>query len=161
MFTNNLVMFSFRSLTKILVGDQLQQRSFKAFHMVIPEPEHKDHIQHSLESSSVDHGVLDRVNLKTEFVKKTSVPSLEFVLDPFVKTRQCDMLKFTIHTRFMIWILVFGFGLIDISFHEQLSIKTSLLGFMYIRFILYTCMLHILDKLILVCLFMSFDVLVF
>ena len=117
MFTNNLVMFSFRSLVKILVGDQLQQRSFEAFHMVIPEPEHQDHIQHSLESSSVDHG-LDRADLKTEFVKQSSVPSLDFVLDPFVKIRIVDMLKCTIHTRF-------GF---DIGFHEQ-QIKTSLLYF--------------------------------
>ena len=54
--------------------------------MVIPEPEHQDHIEHSLESSSVDHG-LDRVDLKTKFIKKTSVPSLVFVLDPFVKIR--------------------------------------------------------------------------
>ena len=70
MFTNNLVMFSFRFLIKILVGDQLQQRCFGASHLVIQEPEYQDHIQHSLESNSVDHG-LDRVNLKTEFVKKT------------------------------------------------------------------------------------------
>ena len=34
--------------------------------MVIPEPEHQDHTLHSLESSSVDHGVLDRVDLKIE-----------------------------------------------------------------------------------------------
>ena len=47
--------------------------------MVIQEPERQDNIQHSLESSSVNHG-LDRVGLKTEFVKKTSVPSLVYVL---------------------------------------------------------------------------------
>ena len=51
--------------------------------MVIPEPEHQDHLYHSLESSSVDHG-LDRVDLKTEFVKKISVHSLVLCLDPFV-----------------------------------------------------------------------------
>ena len=114
MFTNNLGVFSFRPFTKILVGDQLQQRSFEAFYLVIPEPEHQDHIQHSLESSSVDHS-LDRVGLKMEFVKKISLPSLDCVLDPCVKIRQCDMLKFTTHTRFMI------FGLTDIGFHEQLD----------------------------------------
>ena len=43
---------------------------FGSFHMVIPEPEHQDHSLHSLESSSVD-GVLDRVDLKMEFIKKT------------------------------------------------------------------------------------------
>ena len=71
MFTNNLVMFSFRSLTKILVGVSLQQRSFEAF-------PNRDMLK---------KGVLDRVGLKTEFVKKTSVPSLDFVLDPCVKIR--------------------------------------------------------------------------
>ena len=54
--------------------------------MVTQEPEHQDHIYHSLESSSVDHS-LDRVGLKREFVKKTSVPSLVFILDPFLKIR--------------------------------------------------------------------------
>ena len=44
MFTNNLVMFSFRSLVKILVGDCFNKMVLKPFHMVIPEPEHKDHI---------------------------------------------------------------------------------------------------------------------
>ena len=39
MFTNNLVMFSFRSLIKILVGDELQQRCFGSFHKMIQEPE--------------------------------------------------------------------------------------------------------------------------
>ena len=34
--------------------------------MVFQEPEHQDHTLHSLESSSVDHGVLDRVDLKME-----------------------------------------------------------------------------------------------
>ena len=46
--------------------------------MVIQESEHQDHIYYSLESSSEDHG-LDRVGLKTEFVKKTLVPNLVFV----------------------------------------------------------------------------------
>ena len=62
MFTNNLVMFSFRSLIKILVGDSFNKMSFEAFHLVIPEPEHQDH---TLESSSWII-VLDRVNLKME-----------------------------------------------------------------------------------------------
>ena len=120
MFTNNLVMFSFRSLIKILVGDQLQQRWFGSFHMVIPEPEHQDHIQHSLESSSVE-GVLDRVGLETALYKKTSVPSLVCVLDLCVKIRQCDMLKFTIHKRFIFWIRYSGFWFNRSWFHEQLD----------------------------------------
>ena len=54
--------------------------------MVIQEPERQSHILHSLESSSVDHG-LDQVGLKTEFVKKTLVLSLVYVLDPLLKIR--------------------------------------------------------------------------
>ena len=52
--------------------------------MVIQEPKHQDHIYHSLESSSVNHG-LDRVDLETALYEKTSVHSLDFILDPFVK----------------------------------------------------------------------------
>ena len=63
----------------------------------------------------MDHG-LDRVGLKTEFVKKTSVLSLVYVLDPCVKIRKCGMLKFTTHTCFMFWFSVFG--LTDLGFHE-------------------------------------------
>ena len=55
--------------------------------MVIPEPEQQDHTLHSLESSSVDHGVLNRVDLETALYKKISVPSLVCVLDPCVKIR--------------------------------------------------------------------------
>ena len=40
-------------------------------------------------------------------------------------------------------------------------IKTSLHGLMYIRFVLYTCMLQLLDKLTLIYLFHVFYVLVF
>ena len=45
----------------------------------------------------MDHG-LDRVDLETALFKKTSVLCLVYVLDPFIKIRQCDMLKFTTHT---------------------------------------------------------------
>ena len=58
MFTNNLVMFSFRSLTKILVGVASTRGVFEAF-------PNRD---------MLNKRVLDRVGLKTEFYKKTSVP---------------------------------------------------------------------------------------
>ena len=48
-------------------------------------------------------------------------------------------------TYFRIW-----FSWID-------RIKTSLHGLMYIRFVLYTCMLHTLDKLILICIFICLE----
>ena len=160
MFTNNLVMFSFRSLTEILVGDQLQQRSFEAFHVVIPEPEHQDHTQHSLESSS-EFWSFGSSRLGDGALQEDLGILVQFVLDPCVKIRQCDMLKFTIHTRFMFWSRFSVFGLTDIGFHEQIVYQNKFKWFMYCRFILYTCILNFLDKLILICLFMRFGVLVF
>ena len=125
MFTNNLVMFSFRSLTKILVDDQLQQRCFGAFHKVIQEPEHQS-IQHSLESSSVDHS-LDRVDLETALYKKTSVHSLVYVLDPFVKIRQCGILKFTTHTLVYMVLCILDMFYIHVCFNylNKLSLIKS------------------------------------
>ena len=53
--------------------------------MVIQEPKRQSSYPSThVESSSVDH-VLDRVDLETELYKKTSVHSLVYVLDPFVK----------------------------------------------------------------------------
>ena len=62
-------------------------------------------------------------------------------------------------------VLCFGFGisvfgLTDIFFHEKLD-QNLFKWFMYSKFILYTCLLNFLDKLILICLFMRFGVLVF
>ena len=66
----------------------------------------------------MDHG-LDRVNLKMEFVKKTSVPSLYYVLDPFVKIRIVWYAQ--VHNTHTFYVLDIGFrffGLTDIDFHE-------------------------------------------
>ena len=84
MFTNNLVIFSFRYLAKMLVGDLLQQRCFGAFHMVIQEPERQSSYL-VLVGVKLRESRLDRVDLKTEFIKKISVHSLVLCLDPFVK----------------------------------------------------------------------------
>jgi len=54
--------------------------------MVFQEPERQRSYIALVGVKPVDHG-LDRVSLKTEFVKKTSVHSLALSLDPFVKTR--------------------------------------------------------------------------
>ena len=62
--------------------------------------------------------VLDRVDLKTEFVKKTSVHSLVYVFRSIVKLDSviCSSSQ---HTHlFKFHILVFGFGLTDLVFHE-------------------------------------------
>jgi len=78
MFTNNLVILSFRYLTKILVGDQLQQRCFGAFHMVIQEPERQS-LYLALVGVKLGGSRLDRVDLETALYKKTSVHSLVYV----------------------------------------------------------------------------------
>ena len=72
------------------------------------------------------------------------------------------MLKFTTHTRFMFWILVFGFWFnrywfswID-SISKQLYLVLCILDSFYIH----ACF-NFLDKLSLICLFMCFGVLVF
>ena len=81
MFTNYLVMFSFRSVIKILVGDCFNKMVWKLSHGD-SEPEHQDHSLHSL----VDHG-LDRVDLKIEdHQEDLGIHSL-VCLDPFVKIR--------------------------------------------------------------------------
>ena len=77
MFTNYLVMFSFRSLTKILVGDLLQLRSFEAF-------PNRDHDMLNKGVVWIEFG---SSRLEDVFIKKTSVPSLVLCLDPFVKIR--------------------------------------------------------------------------
>ena len=66
MFTNNLVLFKFQIFNQDISWWLASTKEFGSFHMVIPEPEHQDHSLHSLESSSVDHRVLDRVDLKME-----------------------------------------------------------------------------------------------
>ena len=115
--------------------------------MVIPEPEHQDHTQ----PCSVDH-VWDRVGLKIEDRQEDLgiLVLVQCVLDPFVKLRIVDMLKCTTHTFYGFSV----FSLTDICFHDRL-IKTSLNG-LYVQqmYSFYTCMLHILDKLILTFLFM-------
>ena len=55
--------------------------------MVIQEPERQRSYIALIGVKLVDHGVLDRVGLETALYKKTSVPSLVCVLDPFVKIR--------------------------------------------------------------------------
>ena len=52
--------------------------------MVIQEPERQSSYL-ALVGVKLGGSCLDRVGLKTEFVKKTSVHSLVYVLDPFVK----------------------------------------------------------------------------
>ena len=54
--------------------------------MVIQEPK-RQRSYIALVGVKLGGSHLDRVDLKTEFVKKTSVLSLVYVLDPFVKTR--------------------------------------------------------------------------
>ena len=71
-------MFSFRYLTKILVGDQLQQRCFGAFHMVIQEPERQSSYL-ALVGVKLGGSRLDRVDLETELYKKTSVQCFSLV----------------------------------------------------------------------------------
>ena len=55
--------------------------------MVIQEPERQRSYIALVGVKLGGSRVLDRVALKTEFVKKISVPSLDFILDPFVKIR--------------------------------------------------------------------------
>ena len=141
MFTNNLVMFSFRYLTKILVGDQLQQGVLELF-MVIQEPERKFIPQHSC-GVKLGGSRLNRVDLDTELYKKTSVQCLvqcfrSIVKDQIVWYAQVHNTRTCL--SFMFWFSVFG--LTDLGFHEQIE-STSLHGLMYIRFVLYTCMLQL------------------
>ena len=66
----------------------------------------------------MNHG-LDRVGLKTEFVKKTLVYSLVCVLDPFIKIRSviCSSSQHRhVFPVFMFWFSIFG--LTDLGFHE-------------------------------------------
>ena len=53
----------------------------------------------------MDHSVYGSSRLEDEDRQEDlGIHSLECVLDPFVKIRIVDMLKCTIHTRFMFWI---------------------------------------------------------
>ena len=54
--------------------------------MVIQEPERQSSYL-AIVGVKLRESRLDRVDLKTEFVKKTSVHRLVFVLDPLLKTR--------------------------------------------------------------------------
>ena len=125
MFTNNLVMFSFRYLTKILVGDQLQQRCFGAFHGDSRARASKSYL--ALVGVKLGGSRLDRVDLKTEFVKKTSVHSLDYVFRSICKDQIVWYAQVhNTHTCFQFscfgyWFSVFG--LTDIGFHEQIVSK--------------------------------------
>ena len=68
MFTNNLVMFSFRYLTKILVGDSFNKGILELSHGDSRARASSSYLAFKLGGSR-----LDRVDLKTEFVKKASV----------------------------------------------------------------------------------------
>ena len=72
-------MFSFKFLTKILVGDWLQQRCFGVFHMVIQEPECQS-LYLALVGVKLGGSHLDRVDLETALFKKTSVSCLVYSL---------------------------------------------------------------------------------
>ena len=85
MCTNNLVIFSFRSLAKILVGVSFNKMVWKLSHGDSRARASTTYIA-LLESSSVNHG-LGRVGLEIALYKKTSVPSLVLCLDPIVKIR--------------------------------------------------------------------------
>ena len=114
--------------------------------MVIQELERQVHMQHSVGVKLVGSH-LDKVSLETAFYKKDSVCLVKIQFRSIAKIRQCGMLKFTTHTSLKFHVCWFSvFGLTDLGFHEQNFIKTSLHGLMYIRFDLYTYMLHILRK---------------
>ena len=84
-FTNNLVIFNFRYLIKILVGDQLQQKCFGDFHMVIQElARQRSHI--ALGWSQAREITFGSSRLGD---KKTSVLCLVQYVQIIVKIRQC------------------------------------------------------------------------
>ena len=93
-----------------------------------------------------NHRVLEQVYLKIEDLQaRLRYPSLDSVLDPFVKLSLVDMLKCTKHTRFMIWFLVF----------MNNRSKQVYIYYMYSRCFLFihTCF-NLVNKLILTILFM-------
>ena len=142
MFTNNLVTFSFRYLTKILVGDQLQQWYFWSFHIAIQELASRSKLELGWSQAHLD-SVWIESTWRWRSTKRLRFVQFKIQFRSIVKIRQCDMPKFTTHTCFkfhVYWFLVFG--LTDLGFHEQIE-STSLHDLMYIRFILYTSMLQL------------------
>ena len=65
----------------------------------------------------MDH-IWDRVDLKIEDRQEDLGIHSLVCLDPIVKIRIVDMLKFTTHTSFMFEYWFFVFGLTNICFHE-------------------------------------------
>ena len=134
-------MFSFRYLTKILVGDQLQQRCFGSFHMVIQEPE-RQRSYIALVGVMLGGSRFGSSRLKDGVHQEDLGTQFSLFLDPFVKIRQCGMLKFTTHTHTCLNFMFrfFGFGLPDLDFYEQkVSIQVYIVVCILDMFYIHVC----------------------
>ena len=121
MFTNTLVMFSFRSLIKILVGDCFNQMVWKLSLGNSRARASRSYIalvEVKLGGSCFE----DRVDLKTEFLKKTFDTIVQFVFRSFCKDQNSVICSSSQHTHVSYFGFGFSaFGLTDIGFHEQID----------------------------------------
>ena len=110
MFTNYLVMFSFRSFIKILVGDYFNKMVQKLSHGDSRARASRSYLA-LVEVQLVDHRFGSSRLEDGRSSKRLRYPCLVLCLDPFVKIRQliCSSSQYTL-------VACFGIG-----FHEQID----------------------------------------
>ena len=122
MFTNILVILSFKSSSKILVNDQLQQRSLEAFHSDSGARASRSYICTRWIT------VWDRVDLKMEDHQEDLGILVQFSVFRSICKDQYSRYAQVHNTHVLCLDIGFSvFDLTNICFHEQL-IKTSLIG---------------------------------
>ena len=131
MFTNNLMMFSFRYLTNILVGDQLQQKVFWSF----SQGDSRARASKFIPSTRQSQARWITVWIESTW-RRRSTRRLQYIVQfmfqiYLLKIRQCDMLKFTTHTHlFLSFMFQFSvFDLTDLGFHEQILYQNKFTWF--------------------------------